>query len=80
MTRTAHFLVAIALLMPLAVALQVWRDRGWQAYEPATPVMWLQAGPAIKRLGARVRQPARRSLLDSRRGVFRAAAAVDCGR
>ncbi len=35
--------------MTLAVALQVWRDRGWQAYEPATPVLWLRAGPAVSR-------------------------------
>jgi hypothetical protein len=41
--------VALVLLVAL-IALQVWRDRGWQAYEPATPLMWFQAGPAIKRL------------------------------
>jgi hypothetical protein len=28
----------------------VWRDRGWQAYEPATPVLWLRAGPAVTQL------------------------------
>lgn len=50
MNRTVHYLVAIALLMALAVPLQVWRDRGWRAYEPATPILWLRAGPAIKRL------------------------------
>ncbi len=49
MTRTRHYLVALALLMAVAVALQVWRDRGWGAYEPATPVMWLRAGPAMTR-------------------------------
>jgi hypothetical protein len=47
--RTSHYLVAIALLLAVAVGLQRWRDRGWTPYEPATPVMWLQAGPAIKR-------------------------------
>jgi hypothetical protein len=46
-TRTAHYLAAIAVLLAMAVGLQVWRDRGWAAYEPATPVMWLRAGPAI---------------------------------
>jgi hypothetical protein len=49
MMRTVHYLVVIALLMAAAVGLQVWRDRGWAAYEPVTPVLWLRAGPAIKR-------------------------------
>ncbi len=26
------------------------RDRGWQPYEPANPVLWLRAGPVAKRL------------------------------
>lgn len=43
-------LVAIAVLIATAVPLQVWRDRGWRAYEPPTPVMWLHAGSAIQRL------------------------------
>jgi hypothetical protein len=47
--RTSHFLIAIAVLLAVAVALQVWRDRGWQPYEPATPVTWLQAGPELRR-------------------------------
>jgi hypothetical protein len=50
MTRTVHYVVAIILLMALAVPLQVWRDRGWRAYEPATPVLWLRAGPHVGRL------------------------------
>lgn len=49
MKGTAHYLVAVALLLTLAIGLQVWRDRGWTAYEPATPVMWLRAGPAVTR-------------------------------
>ena len=40
----------MSLLMAIAVPLQVSRDRGWQAYEPATPMMWLRAGPTVKRL------------------------------
>jgi hypothetical protein len=48
MLRTGHFLAAIALCLVAAVALQVRRDRGWHAYEPPTPVMWLRAGPAIQ--------------------------------
>jgi hypothetical protein len=47
-TSRGH-LLAIALLLAAAVALQVWRDRGWQAYEPPTPVMWLTAGPLTAR-------------------------------
>jgi len=50
MTRTTHYLVAIALLLALAVPLQVWRDKGWHPYEPATPVQWLQAGSGARRL------------------------------
>jgi hypothetical protein len=46
---TRHYLVAIALLVAVSIALQVRRDNGWQAYDPPTPVMWLQAGPAIER-------------------------------
>lgn len=40
---------AVALLMAVAVALQVWRDRGWTSYEPATPVMWLPNGDVANR-------------------------------
>ena len=50
MTRTPHYVLAIALLLAVAVPLQAWRDRGWEAYEPATPVQWLKAGPAARRL------------------------------
>ena len=49
MMATRAYLSAIAVLLIAAVGLQVWRDRGWQPYEPATPVMWLRAGPMIKR-------------------------------
>lgn len=47
--RAWHFLIAIGFCFVLAVALQMVRDRGWEAYEPPTPVMWLHAGPAMKR-------------------------------
>lgn len=47
--KTRDYVGAIAVLLALAVALQVWRDDGWKAYEPATPVIWLQAGPAMER-------------------------------
>lgn len=39
----------MVVLLAISIALQVWRDRGWQAYEPASPVMWLHAGPAMSR-------------------------------
>jgi hypothetical protein len=35
--------------MSIAVALQVWRDRGWTPYEPATPVMWLSKADVVRR-------------------------------
>jgi tetratricopeptide (TPR) repeat protein len=49
MMRPRHFLVVIAVLMAVAVGVQVRRDAGWQAYDAKTPVMWLQAGPATER-------------------------------
>ena len=73
---TSFTLVAIALLLAVAVALQVWRDRGLAPYEPATPVMWLQAGPAMQARGARLRRAGRRPLLDPRGRLFRPPAAV----
>jgi tetratricopeptide (TPR) repeat protein len=47
--KTWQALAAIVVLMSVAVLIQVRRDQGWQAYEPATPVMWLKAGPAMER-------------------------------
>jgi tetratricopeptide (TPR) repeat protein len=47
---TAGYLSAIALLLAVAVALQVWRDRGWQPYEPATPILWLENADTVRRL------------------------------
>ena len=49
MKKTSYYLAAIALLLAMAIGLQVWRDRGWTPYEPATPVMWLRSGPAVLR-------------------------------
>jgi tetratricopeptide (TPR) repeat protein len=47
--RTWPYLVVIVALLTMSVALQVRRDQGWQAYDPQTPVLWLQAGPALER-------------------------------
>jgi hypothetical protein len=46
---TRAYVVAIAVLMSLAIALQVWRDRGWTPYEPATPLVWLQDASWVRR-------------------------------
>ena len=50
MRSTGPSLAAIAVLLAAAVALQVWRERGWTPYEPATPVMWLQRPEVVSRL------------------------------
>ena len=42
--------VATAILLALSIAVQVVRDRGWQPYEPTTPVLWFQSGPLLKRV------------------------------
>lgn len=47
--RLAISIPIAAALLATSVALQVRRDRGWQAYEPATPVMWITAGPWTRR-------------------------------
>ena len=49
MRSTRASLVIVAVLLAIAVALQVWRDRGWTAFEPATPVMWLPNGTIVRR-------------------------------
>lgn len=50
MRSTGAYVAVIALLLASAVALQVWRDRGWQPYEPATPVLWLQNADTMRRI------------------------------
>ncbi len=40
---------AVAGLLVLSIGVQVVRDRGWQPYVPATPVLWLQSGQFLKR-------------------------------
>lgn len=50
MRTTRASVIVIAALLAVSVALQVWRDRGWQPYEPATPVLWLQHPDVVRRL------------------------------
>ena len=38
------------MLLAAGVGLQVWRDRGWQPYEPATPILWLQDADAVRKM------------------------------
>jgi hypothetical protein len=47
--RPLVYVVGIPLLLGLAVLVQVVRDRGWQPYEPRTPVLWLQNAPLMQR-------------------------------
>lgn len=39
-----------AVLLVLSIAVQIVRDRGWQPYQPTTPIMWFQSGPLLKRV------------------------------
>jgi hypothetical protein len=41
---------SVAALLALSVAVQVARDRGWQPYQPANPLLWIQSGAVMKRL------------------------------
>jgi hypothetical protein len=40
----------MAVLMAIAIGVQVVRDRGWQPYQPPGGVMWIRSGPLAKRL------------------------------
>ncbi len=42
--------VAVAGLLALSIGVQVVRDRGWQPYQPATPLLWFQSGSLLKRV------------------------------
>lgn len=46
----AKLYAAIAGLMTVSIAIQVTRDRGWNAYEPDTGVMWIRSAPLAERL------------------------------
>lgn len=41
---------AIAVLMALALAVQIVRDRGWEPFEPPSGTMWIRSGPLAQRL------------------------------
>lgn len=40
----------VVALLAVSVAVQVVRDRGWQPYVPAAPVLWFQSAPLLKRV------------------------------
>ena len=42
--------IAVAGLLVASIGVQVVRDRGWQPYVPATPVLWFQSGKFLKRV------------------------------
>lgn len=46
----AYHLVLMAALLTAAVGVQVVRDRGWQPYEPANPMLWVRSAPLMQRL------------------------------
>jgi hypothetical protein len=46
----ATSVLAIGVLLGAAVGVQLWRDRGWQPYEPATPVQWFQNAQTTRKL------------------------------
>lgn len=41
---------ATVLLLVAAIAVQLVRDRGWQPYQPASPLLWVQDGRVLQRL------------------------------
>lgn len=47
--RSSRGLVAaVAMLLVVSVGVQVVRDRGWQPYQPATPMLWFQSANLVK--------------------------------
>jgi hypothetical protein len=47
---TIAYCTAIVVLLSASIGLQVWRDRGWQPYEPATPILWLQDSESVRKM------------------------------
>jgi hypothetical protein len=47
--ETFGYVALVVVLLASAVALQVVRDRGWQPYEPATPILWLEDAQAVRK-------------------------------
>lgn len=41
---------AVAGLLALSIGVQVVRDRGWQPYQPTTPLLWFQSGNLLKKV------------------------------
>ena len=47
--RTRVYVALLAPLLAVAIALQVWRDRGWTPYEPATSLLWVSDTTLVHR-------------------------------
>jgi hypothetical protein len=41
---------AMAVLLAAAISLQVVRDRGWEPYQPQSPMLWVQDGALLQRM------------------------------
>lgn len=48
--RNRGLFLALAAFVAASILVQVVRDRGWQPYQPANPVLWLRSGALAKRL------------------------------
>src|SRR5687767_13106171 len=50
-TRPSNFwlLLGAAGLIAVSISLQVVRDRAWQPYGPATPVLWIPSAAVLQR-------------------------------
>lgn len=45
-----RLLLGVALMLVVAIGLQIVRDRQWTPFQPAASLMWLHAGPMARRL------------------------------
>lgn len=43
-------LLVAGALLAASIGVQIVRDRGWQPYQPANPLLWVESGPLMQRL------------------------------